>query len=137
MIMMDYKNSVRLLCSLWLGLIVLVGCAEVMPNQVEPYPAAQVLLGKTKQALLACAGPPISEEHVKGRQVILIYYKEASQLEESFASSKSSFAKVHHGCRASILLEEDWVTGVQYDSEPSSFQDDEHCDEIFQPCLSP
>lgn len=124
---------------LWLlcaGLIALAGCAEVMPNGSEPYPAAQALIGKTKQALLACAGPPISER-AKGGQVLVVYFKEASQLEESFGGSKSSFAMVHHGCRATILIEQDRVTGVQYESEPSSYQDDEHCDEIFQPCIGP
>ncbi len=117
-------------------LLLMAGCAEVMPNGSEPYPAAQALLGKTKEALLSCAGPPVKEQGHNG-QVVYIYYREASQLEESFGGSKSSLAMVHHGCRASILLESDRVTGVQYDSEPSSYQDDEHCDQIFQRCLSP
>jgi len=126
-------------CRRWLigaGLLALAGCADVRPDGSEPSPTARALLGKSKQALLACAGPPL-RERAKGDQVLFVYYKEASQLEESFPGSKSSFAKVHHGCRATILLEQDRVTGVEYDGEPSSYQDDEHCDEIFQPCLGP
>lgn len=119
---------------LWAGLALLAGCAGVVPNGTEPYPAAQALLGKSTQALLACAGQPVSRR-ILGEQVLFVYYKEASQLEESFGGSKSSFPMVHHGCRATILVEQDKVTGVQYDSEPSSYQDDEHCDEIFQSCL--
>jgi hypothetical protein len=115
---------------------VMAGCAEVLPNGTEPFPAARAIVGKSKEALLACAGAPIKQQ-VKREHVLFVYFKEASQLEESFSGSKSSFAKVHHGCRATILLEADHVTGVQYDSEPSSYQDDDHCDEIFLPCLGP
>ena len=119
-----------------LAIMAIAGCAEVTPNGNGSYPVQRALIGKTKAQLLACAGPPI-KEHVKGGQVLFVYYKEASQLEESFAGSKSSYAMVHHGCLATLLLEQERVTGVQYESQPSSYRDDDHCEDIFQSCVSP
>jgi hypothetical protein len=126
----------RMRWPLCVGLIALVGCAEVTPNETGSYPAQRALIGKTKQALLACAGQPVVER-VKGDQVQLVYYREASQLEESFAGSKSSFAKVHHGCRATIVLQEDRVSEVRYENEPSSYREEDHCEDIFEPCVGP
>ena len=54
-----------------------------------------------KQALFACAGPPVIER-TKGDEVFFVYYREVSQFEESFGGSKSSFARIHYGCRASM-----------------------------------
>lgn len=122
----------------WFGLaaLALAGCADLMTHETETFPAAQALLGKRAEALRACAGPPIATM-VRGEQTVWVYFKEASQLEESFAGSKSSVPMVHHGCRARILIEQDRVTGVQYDSEPASYNDDEHCEQIFRACLGP
>jgi len=120
---------------LWVGLIALTGCAEIPPNGTESYPAQGALIGKTKEALLACAGPPVIER-VIGDHVQVIYYREASQLEESFPGSKSSFARVHHGCRATIVLREDRVSEVRYESDPSSYRDEDHCEDIFETCVS-
>jgi len=117
-----------------LGLI--VGCAAVTPNGPEAYPAQKALIGKTRQDLIACAGVPVSEWAGEER-LAAIYYREASQLEESFPGSKSSFAKVHHGCRATIFFDRDRVADVRYESDPSSYQDEDHCEEIFDRCVKP
>jgi hypothetical protein len=95
----------------------------------------RALIGKTKQELFACAGPPVSEK-VKAGRTVVVYYRQASQLEESFPGSKGSFAMVHHGCRATIVLREDRVEDVRYNSEPSSYHDEDHCEEIFAGCPS-
>jgi hypothetical protein len=121
---------------LWVGLLALAGCAEVSPNASEPYPALRALVGATGHALLACAGSPVIQR-TTGEEVLFIYYREASQFEESFGGSKSSFPMVHHGCRATIRLEQDRVTDVRYESEPSSYQDEDHCEEMFQSCVNP
>ena len=121
---------------LWVGLLALAGCAEVTPESSDPTPAQRAMLGMTKQALLTCAGPPVIER-TKGDEVLFVYYREASQFEESFGGSKSSFPMVHHGCRATIRLEQDRVTEVRYESEPSSYQDEDHCEEMFQSCVNP
>ncbi|HEU4685654.1 MAG TPA: hypothetical protein VFS39_14195 [Nitrospira sp.] len=105
-------------------------------NSTGEYPAKKALIGKTRQDLLTCAGPPISEAASEG-QLVFVYYKEASQLEESFPGSKSSFAKVHHGCRATIVFRDDRVSDVHYESDPSSYRDENHCEEIFESCDKP
>lgn len=112
------------------------GCGAVTPNGSEEYPAQKALLGKTRQELIACAGTPVSERPGDERASV-IYYREASQLEESFPGSKSSFAKVHHGCRATIFLDQGRIADVRYESEPSSYQDEDHCEEIFDRCVNP
>ncbi len=118
-----------------LGLV--TGCAAVTPNGSEEYPAQKALIGKTRQELIACAGTPVSERAGEERTAVMYYYREASQLEESFPGSKSSFAKVHHGCRATIVLDQDRVADVRYESDPSSYQDEDHCEEIFDRCVNP
>ena len=134
--MPDMLQSRRVRWPLWVGLLALAGCAEVTPESSDPTPAQRAMLGMTKQALLACAGPPVIER-TKGDEVLFVYYREASQFEESFGGSKSSFPMVHHGCRATIRLDQDRVTDVRYESEPSSYQDEDHCEEMFQSCVNP
>ncbi len=70
-----------------------------------------------------------------GDLTVLKYYKEASILEESFPASKGSVARIHHGCRATLALKNDRVEGIQYNSVPSSYKDEDHCDEIFENCI--
>ena len=115
------------------GLFAAGGCATVASDGDE-YPAQRALIGKTRPEVMACAGRPINERTADGL-VLWVYYKEASLLEESFPGSKSSYSKVHHGCRATVVLEQDRVTDVLYESEPISYQDEDHCEEIFQPCI--
>lgn len=113
-----------------------MGCSAVTPNGSEPYPAQKALVGKAKQEVIACAGVPVLDRAGE-EQTAMVYYREASQLEESFPGSKSSFAKVHHGCRATIFLDQDRVTEVRYESDPSSYQDEDRCEEIFDHCVNP
>ena len=131
----DVLSSRRVQWLLWVGLLALAGCAEVTPESSDPTPAQRAMLAMTKQALLACAGPPVIER-AKGDEVLFVYYREASQFEESFGGSKSSFARIHHGCRASITLEQDRVIGIRYQGEPRSDQDQDHCEQIFEACVS-
>lgn len=112
------------------------GCAEIRPDGHDAFPAKRALIGKSKDALYACAGKPASEK-TAGDRAVAVYYREASQLEESFGGSKSSFAKVHHGCRATILIEQGRITEVRYQSEPETYRDEDHCEDIFEPCLGP
>ena len=134
--MKDQASPIRPVWPLCIGLVALIGCAEVTPTETEPTPVQRALIGKTKQALLFCAGPPVIER-TNGDQVLFVYYREASQLEESFAGSKGSFARVHHGCRASIMINEDHVREVQYEGDPTSDRDLDHCEDIFERCISP
>ena len=124
---------------LWLfglGLFALGGCADVPHESSEPTPAQRAMLGMTKQALLSCAGQP-GIERMKDDDILFVYYREAPQFEESFGGTKSSFPRVHHGCRASITLQQDRVIGIRYQSEPSTIMAGDHCEEIFQGCVSP
>lgn len=134
--MSDLPIRLRRILTVFVGLVALYGCAELSSNGSGNHSAQRALIGKTKQALFACAGNPVSEKP-KGDQVVVVYYKEASLLEESFPGSKSSYAMVHHGCRATVSLEQDRVTGVRYESVPSSYQDEGHCEEIFERCTGP
>ncbi|WP_455388234.1 hypothetical protein [Petrachloros mirabilis] len=112
------------------------GCVEALPNGSVDHSDQQALIGKTKQELLACAGKPVGEK-TQDDLTVLTYYKEASLLEESFPESRSSFSKVHHGCRATVVLQRDRINEVRYESVPSSYQDEDHCVEIFERCTSP
>lgn len=108
------------------------GCATLA--QVTPaLPNRDATIGKTKGSLLACAGQPIREA-VTDHSTVLLYYKEAPMLEESFPASKGSFARAHHGCWASVLLEGDRVTDIGYRSVPSSSDALDHCEAIFEGC---
>jgi hypothetical protein len=135
---MPARNSASCRHAPWLfgvGLLALTGCAEVSPEDAGPTPAQRALLGMTKQSLVACAGPP-AVVRTRDDQVLYVYYREASQLDESFGGSKSSFAREHHGCRASITLQEDQVIGIRYQGEPSPHRDQDECEEIFRSCVA-
>ena len=54
--------------------------------------------------------------------------------EESRPFLKGSIAQEHHGCWASLLLENDEITGVEFRTVPESIEYD-HCEEIFVACL--
>lgn len=127
-------KAVQLLMGMCAGLTGLMACAWVGENATADSRAQRVLIGVAKQELFACAGTPISER-TDGTRMLLVYYKEASPLEESFAGTKSSYAMVHHGCRATVILQEDRVRDVRYQSVPSSYRDESHCEEIFAGCI--
>ena len=99
------------------GFVGLLGCAASQP--IEPSPIGKALLGKSKHALIACAGNPLKESKT-AEGTVLSCYKEAPMFEESFASSKTSSSGAYHGCWAHLLMEEDRVVGVEYKSVPPS-----------------
>jgi hypothetical protein len=112
-----------------------VGCATPPSDTIAPLSSTQKsLLGKTRQDLLACAAVQPEKGKV-GEETILKFYKEASILEESFPASKSSVARVHHGCWATLGMKNDRVEDVRYDSVPAFSRHEDHCDEIFAKCV--
>lgn len=112
-----------------------LGCTTTPSETATPPSRTQkAIIGKTRQELMACTSVQPQESMI-GDLTVLKYYKEASILEESFAVSKSSVARIHHGCRATLRLKNDRVEGVQYNSIPSFYKDGDHCDEIFENCL--
>jgi len=114
-----------------MGLCYLVGCAT--QGLVTVLPNRDATIGKSKEALLACAGEP-TRQTVEGHSVIFLYYKEAQMLQESFPGSKGSFPRPHHGCWASVLLEGDQVSDIGYQSVPSTIDALNHCEAIFAAC---
>jgi hypothetical protein len=107
------------------------GCVSGPPEKTDN-PTAQRLVGKTRAELLQCAGTPLREEPY-GHGVIFRYYKEAPMFEESRPFLKGSIAQEHHGCWASLLLEKNEVTGVEFRTVPESIEYN-HCEEIFAGC---
>jgi len=110
------------------AILALTGCATANQTPMQPS-----VLGHTKEQVIACAGTPV-EETQDTDMMILTYYKEASILEEAFPQAKSSFPKVHHGCRARLGLKDNHVVGVEYQAVPESYQESDHCEEIFERC---
>lgn len=109
----------------------LAGCAT--PDLVPALPNRDATIGKSREALLACAGQP-ARQTVEPRGVILLYYKEAQMLQESFPGSKGSFPRAHHGCWATVLLEGDRVSDIGYQSVPSRIDAMDECEAIFAAC---
>jgi hypothetical protein len=126
-------GNARLALLFMCPMLLFLACAMADQREARDSQRQHILIGKTKQDVLACAGAPIrgSED---GEMAELIYYKEASLLEESFPGSKGSIARIHHGCRAKVQFKGDRVTGVSYQSVPNSYHDEDHCDEIFESC---
>lgn len=127
-------RAVHLILSAAFSAAAITACAGVGNEAQSNHQIQQALIGKTKLELLSCAGPPISET-VKTDRTVMVYYREASLLEESFPASKGSFAMVHHGCRATIVLRDDYVDHIRYESIPRSYRDEDHCEEIFSGCV--
>ena len=94
------------------------------------------MIGRTTQQLVACAGMPVSER-TSGKRVLFLYHKEVSLFEDSFPGSKSRVPMVHHGCHATVVLQQDRDSDVRYESEPSSSGAEDNCEEIFARCVSP
>ncbi|HTL62542.1 MAG TPA: hypothetical protein VL261_12920 [Nitrospira sp.] len=114
--------------------VLLSGCVSGPPETTSDNPTAKRLVGKTRAELFQCAGPPVREVPY-GHGVILRYYREAPIFEESRPFLKGSIANEHHGCWASLLLEKDEVTGVEFRPVPEGGQFDDHCEDIFLPCM--
>ena len=113
------------------GLVCLAGCAT--PAQVGEYPNQQKLTGKSKVAILACAGAP-KKEFTEDGLTVLRYYREAPILEESHPVGKGSMSTIHHGCWATVVLAEDRVVNVRYRFVPPAFDASNDCEEIFESC---
>jgi len=115
--------------------LLLSGCASTPPETKRDNPTARRLLGKTRAELLQCAGTPLREVPY-GPGVILRYYKEAPMLEESRSFLKGSTPGEHHGCWASLLIENEEVTGVEFRTVPQGAgNEDDDCEVIFTGCL--
>lgn len=119
-----------LLSILTTGLV--VGC-HATPPVTEGFPHQQALEGKTLQQVLACAGTPLQKRE-NGPVTILRYYREAPLLEESMVSSKGSRPTVHHGCWATVIVQDQRVDRVQYHFVPSSVDASNDCEDIFANC---
>jgi hypothetical protein len=123
---------------LWLCLlliwIALYGC--VTSSTPPPRPSTgELLLGKSSEQIVACAGVPTM--HVTSDDLTVFrYYKEASLLEESSTTSKGSRAGIRHGCWATLLIENDRITGVEFRTVPEGIEQyNDECVEIFQNCV--
>jgi hypothetical protein len=112
------------------------GCASTPPEKKSDNPTAQRLIGKTREAILKCAGRPFKEVPY-GHGVVLRYYKEAPILEESRSFLKGSTPGEHHGCWASLLIEKEEVTGVEFRTvhQGAGTEEDDECEAIFATCL--
>ena len=115
-------------------LVLFSGCVSDTPEMKTDNPTAKRLVGKTRAELLQCAGTPLREEPY-GHGVVFRYYREAPMFEESRPFLKGSIAEGHHGCWASLLLEKDEVTGVEFRPVPDGTEYD-HCEDIFSRCPS-
>ena len=108
-----------------------VGGAAARSSAVK---RADVLKGKTKQDILTCAGAPRRESTSEGLTA-MIYREEAELVELSVSGAKSSGARsVPHSCRATVILKDDRVTDVRYESVPEWLGAEDHRDEIFARC---
>ncbi|OQW32357.1 MAG: hypothetical protein A4E20_13945 [Nitrospira sp. SG-bin2] len=113
--------------------LLLYGCASA-PQENISESTAQRLIGKSQADMLQCAGKPVRQTS-HGQGLILRYYKEASMFEESRPFLKGSQPGVHHGCWASLLIENDRVTGVEFRTVPEGVEpQNDECLEIFQGC---
>jgi hypothetical protein len=97
--------------------------------------SGQALIGLTQERLLACAGAPL-REIAQPASTLLVYYAEATVLEESFGGGKGSKPGFHHGCWATLLTENGRVTGVEFRPVPDPNSDTHECQEIFAACAS-
>jgi len=125
-------RSALFVASTLLGLLGLGGCATA--PRLEGNHNQQALVGKTKDQVLSCAGSPLRQA-TEGELTLLRYYREAPILEESFATSKASRPGIHHGCWATVILQEGRVIEVQYRFAPSTVDASNDCEEIFEPCV--
>lgn len=113
--------------------LLLQGCASA-PRETISQPTAQRILGKSQAEILQCAGKPLQQTS-HGEGLILRYYKEAPMFEESRPFLKGSQPGLHHGCWASVLIENDRATGMEFRTVPEGVEiENDECVEIFQGC---
>jgi hypothetical protein len=114
--------------------LLLIACAGGPADRSSAVKMADVLKGKTKQGLLACAGAPQRESTSEGLTE-MVYQHDAELVERSVPSAKSSGARdVPHSCRATVMLKDDRVTDLRYESVPAWLGAEDHCEEIFVRC---
>lgn len=113
--------------------VLLSGCtgSKVKPVGVN----GEALIGLTQERLRACAVTPLREVS-QAASTLLVYYREAAIFEESFGGGKGSKPGYHHGCWATILLEDRRVSGVEFRPVPDPDGDTHECREIFAACAS-
>ena len=122
-----------------MGMLALTGllftaCVGGPADRSDAVKIADVLKGKTKQDVLACAGAPRRESTSQGLTA-MVYQEEAELVELSVPGAKSSGARsVPHSCRATIIFKDGRVTDVRYESVPAWVGAEDHCDEIFARC---
>ena len=110
--------------------IAIGGCVDVPSSRH----AQQALVGKPETDILACAGAPRTVSSRDGLRV-LSYSKGGGLLEGSFPGTKGSRPEgVPHVCTATVIVEKERVTQVEYRVTPESAGTHEHCEEIFQRC---
>ena len=103
------------------------------PSITDGFPRQQSLRGQSREEILASAGMPVREWQDE-TFTLLRYYREAPLLEESMVSSKSSRPAAHHGCWATVMLQQNRVETIQYRFAPSSVDASNDCEEIFSRC---
>lgn len=113
------------------GMALVTACST--PVQVGEYPHQQRMVGKTKTAILACAGTP-RKEVTENDLTLLRYYREAPILEESQSAGKGSFSTIRHGCWATVIMADDRVVTVHYRFVPPTFDASNDCEAIFESC---
>ena len=122
-----------------MGLLVLTGllltaCAGGPGDRADAVKMADVLKGKTKQDLLTCAGAPRRESTSQGLTA-MVYQHDAELVERSAPGAKSSGTRdVPHSCRATVMLKDDRVTDLRYESVPAWLGAENHCEQIFLRC---
>lgn len=109
------------------------GCAGLRAGPIGVN--GQALIGLTKERMHICAGEPLREVS-QPASTLLVFYREAAMFEESFGGGKGSKPGYHHGCWATILVEEGRVTGVEFRPVPDPEADTHECQEIFVACAS-
>lgn len=131
----SHRHAISRLLLVALGVLCLVGCATPpsQNGQNELFPNQRAIIGKTRQDLLACAGPPLRETN-QADHALLTYYRHTPILERSVVGSKSTVPAIHPACWATVSLEGDVVTAAQYQSVPSSADATDQCEAIFDPC---
>ena len=135
----SFSSSIRYRQATKMGLLTLMGlllmaCAGGPADRPDAVKMADVLRGKTKQELLACAGAPRSERTAQSLTT-MVYQEEAELIELSVPGAKSSGARsLPHRCRATVLLKDGRVADVHYESVPAGFGAEDHCNEIFVRC---
>jgi hypothetical protein len=120
---MSIRLNLLLVFVCWLG-----SCAE---HQTRPM--ASRLLGQSHEAIVQCSGQP-QEELNTGHTKVFRYYREETMLDESRVASKGSIPGKHHGCWASVLVEDNRVVGVEFRPVPDESDSPYLCEMVFENC---